>query len=344
MTRILPLACLGSLLATSSCLAATIASVPQGYMNFTIPAGNASTPAVTTFSLPLSAPVPGNFTGQPAGTISSVTATTITNNSAGWAPGALSVKASPYFIRFKSGAAAGRTLLISTSPANTATTITVNNQGTPLTGLGIVAGDKYELFPAYTLSTVFGSTVLGGSSAALADVVRLHDGSGWVEYYYNSTGQWRTGSVPVSQNDVVIRPDSGIIFYRRGTTPVVLTLTGTVPSTDLKVVLNEVGTAFIAGFPVARTLAQSDFTSMSGWVNNTGSVANADKITALVSGTWNSYNFNQTNSQWRNGSVPVNQGPLVTLAAGTPVIIESPTGTPGLKVWNRTLPYSLSAE
>jgi uncharacterized protein (TIGR02597 family) len=324
-------------------LMAQSASVPQGYMNFTIPAGSVGTPSVYTFSLPLSAPVPGGFVGQPAGKISSVTATTITNDSAGWTAGALSQAASPWFIRIVSGTAAGRTLQV-TSQASTATTVTIDNQGTDLTTLGIVAGDKYELFPAYTLQAVFGSSVLGGTSSGTADVVRLHNGSGWIEYYFNSTAnQWRTGAIPVSQNNVVIRPDSGVIFYRRGTTPIALTLTGKVPSTNLQVVLNEVGTAFVAGFPFASTLDNSDYKAMPGWVNNTGTVSNADKLTALVSGSWNSYNFNQTASQWRNGSIPVNQGSNVTITAGAPVVIESPTGTPGLKIWTRPLPYSISA-
>ncbi|MGH8047729.1 MAG: hypothetical protein ACREKL_10820, partial [Chthoniobacterales bacterium] len=299
--------------------------------------------AVSTFSLPLSAPVPTNFTGQSSGAISSVTASTITNSAAGWSPGALSQAASPYFIRITSGQAVGRTLLISVSQANTATTATVDNQGTALDGLGIVAGDKYEVFPAYTLQTVFGSSVLGGASADVSDVVRLHNGTGWVEYYYNSTAaQWRQGSIPVTQNNVVVRPDSGIIFYRRGTSPIVLTLVGKVPSTDLQVVMNEVGTAFVAGFPSASTIAGNNYTTMPGWVNNTGSVTDSDKVTAFVSGAWNSYNYNLSATQWRNGSVPVSQG-AVAITAGTPVIIESPTGTPGLKVWKRTLPYSLSA-
>lgn len=324
----------------------TVATVPEGFMNFTIPAGSATTPSVFTFSLPLTLPAPANFVGKAAGTISSVTATTISNTTAAWAAGALSQAVSPYFIRIKTGAAVGRTLLISTTAGqeNTSTTVTVDNQGTPLDGLGIVAGDAYEVFPADTLFSLFGSDIQGGTSAATADVVRLQSGGSWNEYYYNSTvAQWRLGSIPVSQNNVVIRPDSGIIFYRKGTTPLALTLTGRVPSTDLQLVLNEVGSTFTAGFPVDTLLSQSDFNSMPTWVNNTGSVTNADKVDIFVNGSWNSYNYNQAAGQWRLGSVPVNVGPSVTISAGAPAIIESPTGTAGLKVWRRTLPYTLSA-
>jgi hypothetical protein len=345
LLRISPLLALACSLATTG-VKAQSASVPQGYMNFTIPAGSAETPSVYTFSLPLTASVPTNFVGQSAGKISSVTATTITNDSAAWTAGALSQTATPYFIRITSGNAIGRTLQISTSAGqlNTATTVTVNNQGTPLDTLNIAAGDQYEVFPAYTLFSVFGAAVQGGSSATGSDVVRLHDGSGWIEYYYNTTAsQWRTGTLPVSQNNVVLRPDSGIIFYRRGATLIALTLAGKVPSTDLQVVLNDVGASFVAGFPAAKLLGQSDYNSMPGWVDNTSSVLTADKITTFVSGSWNSYNFKQSPGQWQNGSIPVNQGTLITIAAGTPVVIESPTGTPGPKVWRRTLPYSLSA-
>ncbi len=323
----------------------SVATVPEGYINFNIPAGSQATPSVYTFSIPLTGSAPSTFVGKAAGTISSVTATTITNTAAGWSAGALSQAAAPYFIRIKSGAAVGRTLLISTTigQENTATTVTVNNQGTPLDSLGVVAGDTYEIFPADTLFSLFGSDVQGGTSAATADVVRLQSGSSWLEYYYNTTvGQWRQGSIPVSQNNVVIRPDSGIIYYRRGTTPLALTLTGRVPSTDLQLVLNEVGTTFITAFPVDVRLDQSDFTSMPGWVN-AGTVPTADKVNVFSDGVWNSYNYNQTAAQWRNGDAIDNVGPSVTIPAGTPSIIESPTGMPGLKIWKRTLPYSLTA-
>jgi hypothetical protein len=320
-----------------------ISSAPEGFMNFTIPSGSVTTPSVFMFSLPLTAAPPTNLAGQTAGAITSVAAGTITNTSAGWAAGALSQAATPYFIRITSGTAVGRTLAISTAVANTGTMVTVDNQGTPLTGLGIVAGDTYEIFPADTLFSLFGSSVLGGTSTADADVVRLHNGSGWVEYYYNTAAsQWRVNSIGASQNNVVIRPDSGIIFYRRGATPLLLTLTGRVPTTDLQTVVNEVGSTFIGGFPIDTTFVQSDFRTMPTWVNNTGSVATADKVNVFLAGSWNSYNYHQAASQWRNGSIPVSQN-AVTIPAGTPFIVDSPTGTPGLKIWKRALPYSLQA-
>jgi uncharacterized protein (TIGR02597 family) len=318
-----------------------VSSAPEGFMNFTIPAGSLTAPSVFMFSLPLTAAPPANLAGQTAGAITSVAAGTITNTAAGWTAGALSQPATPYFIRITSGAAVGRTLAISTTTANTATMVTVDNQGTPLTGLGIAAGDTYEIFPGDTLFSLFGSGVLGGTSTADADVVRLHNGTGWVEYYYDTgASQWRVNSIGVSQNNVVIRPDAGIIFYRRGATPLALTLTGRVPTTDLQAVVNEVGSTFIAGFPIDTTLAQSDFRMMPTWVNNTGSVVTADKVNVFTAGSWNSYNYNQAASQWRNGSVPVSQNGI-TIPAGTPFIIDSPTGAPGLKIWKRTLPYSL---
>ena len=338
-----------ALVAPQVARAATV-TIPEGYMTFTIPAGSQTTPSVSTFSLPLSPRVPSNFVGQSIGAISSVGTNTITNDSAGWTPGALSTAATPYFIRITSGVATGRTFLISTSASNpnTASTVTVDNQGTPLTGanVGIVAGDRYELFPAYTLSSLFGNSVLGGTSSSVADVVRLHNGSGWTEYYFNTStnpGHWRVGSVPVSQDNVAIRPDSGIIFYRRGTSQIDLTLMGKVPSTDLQIVVNEVGATFVTGFPMDFTLDASDYKSMPTWVQNTGSVTDADKVTAYLSGSWKSFNYSQSAGQWRVSTVPVNQGPLVTIPAGIPVIIESPSGATGLKIWKRTLPYSLSA-
>ena len=36
-------------------------------------------------------------------------------------------------------------------------------------------------------------------------------------------------------------------------------------------------------------------------------------------------------------------GSSIILPAGTPAILESPTGAPGIKIWKRPIPYSLSA-
>ena len=327
----------------ASASAQTAYTVPEGYVTVSIPAGSVGAPSVTTFSLSLRENAPSNFVGQASGKITGVTSNTITNSSAAWSAGALSQAATPYFIRIMSGAAKGRTLQITTT-ANTSTTITVNNQGTDLTTLGITTGtDTYEIFPGDTLNTFFGTSTLGSTAAASADVVRIHSGTVWNEYYFNTTAnQWRLGSVPVNQNNVVLRPDSGITFYRRGTSALQYVVLGRVPSTDLRVVVNNSGITYVGGvFPVNQTLSTANFNSLSGWVNNTGSVTTADKVTIWSGSVFNSYNFNQAANQWRNGSVPVNQNNVV-ITAGTPVIIERPNVASGTTTLVKPIPYDVN--
>lgn len=321
-------------------------TVPVGMMTIEIRAGSLANPSVTTFSLPLRESTPPDFVGQAAGRITGVTATTLANTNAGWAPGALSQPSSPYFIRITSGNAAGRTLKISSATANTESTLTVLNQGTDLSTLGIVTGsdgDTYEIFPGDTLESFFGDSTLGATSAASADVVRLYDGSSWSDYYYNSTAQqWRIGSIPVNQNFVVLRPDSGITFYRRGSTSLTYSLFGVVPSTPIRSVVNNGGVTYLGNaFPVDQTLAASGFNTVPGWVNNVGAVTTADKIGIWGGSSYTYYNYSQSLGQWRAGSVPVNQN-NVRIPAGTPVLINRPTPAPGVSVLLQDLPYNLN--
>ena len=324
----------------------SVTSVPLASITVEIPAGSLAVPSVTTFSLPLRETTPASFQGIAAGRITEVTANTISNTNAGWAAGALSQSGAPWFIRITSGSATGRTLQISSSTANTSSTLTVLNEGTDLTGLGIVTGpggDTYEIFPGDTLLSLFGDSTLGGTSAASADVVRLHNGTTWSEYYYHSgANQWRVGAVPVNQNSVVVRPDAGIIFYRRGGTPLTLTLLGAIPTTPIRSVVNNTGVTFLGNvFPVDQTLSSAGFHALPGWVNNTGLVTNADKVVIWERFSYTYYNYNQAYAQWRSGAVPVNQS-NVLIRAGTPVIIERPGTVSGVTTLLRNLPYSLN--
>jgi hypothetical protein len=323
----------------------TVSTVPQGYLMVSIPAGSVTTPSVTTFSLPMNESVPSNFVGEATGQITSVTSSTITNSSGGWTPGSLSEAATPYFIRITSGTAEGQTFQISTSTSNTSTVLTVLNQTLDLTTLGIATGangDTYEIFPGETVASLFGTTTLGSTAAATADVVRLFNGS-WTEYYYNtSAGQWRTGSVPVDVSNTVIRPDSGITFYRRGGTSLQYALLGTVASTNIQIVVNNTGANYVGNvFPVDQTLLVANYNSLPGWVNNTGSVSAADVITIWDGAAYDPYNYLLSAGQWRTGSVPVNENNVV-IPAGTPVIFQRPASNTGVTVLTRVLPYSLN--
>jgi len=319
-------------------------TTPVGVFEVQIAPGSMAIPAVTAFSIPLRSEVPADFTGQASGRISGVLASSITCTSAGWQPGALSQASRPFFLRITSGNARGRTLLISSGVSNTSDTVTVLNQGTDLTGLGITvgeSGDSFEIFPGHTLSSFFGTSTLGAASPDAADTVLLHNGVGWRTYYFNSTvGQWRTGSFPLSQNNVVIRPDDGVLFYRRGSSPLAYTLWGTVPSVDLKIVVRNLGVTFVGGvYPVEQTLNSAAYNTLSNW-RTAGDISTADKVTIYEGVGFKQYNYNLSAGQWRRGSFPLNQNNVV-IPAGTPVIIERTGGASGISILERPLPYTL---
>ena len=321
----------------------TSVTVPEGYLTVTIPAGSVSSPSVTTFSVPVYSAVLSSFVGEPVGQISAVTSNTISNAAGGWSAGALSQAATPYFIRITSGAAAGQTFQISTTTANTASVLTVLNQQIDLTTLGIVSGNTYQIFPAETLATLFGTSTLSSTSSSTADVVEIFSGGVWSDYFYNSSSSiWQKGSMPVDQSNVVLRPDAGITFYRRGSTPLQYILMGTVPSTNIQLVVNTSGLSYVGNvFPVDQSLSVAAYNSLPGWVNNTGNLSAASTITFLNGATYAPYNYLLSANQWRKGSLPVNQNSVV-IPAGTPVQIQQPNTTVGVTIFSRTLPYSVN--
>ena len=78
-----------------------------GYVTVKIIAGTGTAKKLSYISFPLlEKDLP--ITGKTRGTLTGVTATTLTDSTAGWAAGALSAPATPYLIAITSGTAAGR--------------------------------------------------------------------------------------------------------------------------------------------------------------------------------------------------------------------------------------------
>ena len=163
----------------------SVSTVPTGFFTLTIPAGFGTSSSTATLSFPLQGVA--TATGQMAGAITGLSATQITNSNAGWSPTQLSQAATPYLIQFTSGNSAGRTFLLSTSTANTATTVTLDaNDSIQTPDLNQIAavGDTYQIIPADTLLGLFGTGttnqattgILGGAgSSANADKIgRAH--------------------------------------------------------------------------------------------------------------------------------------------------------------------------
>jgi hypothetical protein len=313
-------AALASLAASVSFAAAT---VPMGAMVYTISAGTPLAPVVTTFSVPLRDSVPLNFVGTSAGLIASAVAGPVTNSEAitvtgaAWDPLQFRVAAQPYFLRVMTGAAAGRNLLIlPAQTGHTASSVIVDNQGVPVAAS--LAGAKFEIYPADTIKTFFAGlvsagSVVSGATASVADVVQIHNGSTYVSYFYNGTN-WRRSSPPGVADDIVIRPDAAVIYSRKGAL-VSFTVLGTVPSTDVKVVVRDGQTTVIGGpFPVNQNIPAFSFNTLPGWVS-TASGATSDKVLVHNGTSYQTFFFN--NTEWRRVSPP-GSATLVSVAAGRP--------------------------
>lgn len=320
----------------------SVATAPEGYITLNIAPGTGTSYITTPVSLPLHRPLQGS--GQLTGVITGVTANTITNANAGWTAGSFSVAANPFAIKITSGAATGRVLVISNATANTATTATVDNQGTDLTTLGIVAGtDTYEVLPVDTLLSVFGTPattdVQGGPNQTTADQIVVFN-QGWIAYYYNTTNsRWQRVTPPVPADNVVIRPDQGILYSRIANRALTFTLLGRVPNTTAKIAVNNGGITLLGStWPANTTLATSAIKDIPGWVASTDYNV-ADQVQIYSSSGWKSFYYNGTN--WRRTTPPV-VSDTEPITAGSIVLLYKRGSATGVQVLTQTMPYNLN--
>lgn len=326
--------------------AQTVTTAPVGAMTVTLLRAPVSGTKITTFSPILRIPIGDSFSGKAAGVITTVSTTSISDSTANWSVGSLSQAATPYYIKVTSGAASGAMWQVSTSAANTASSATILSlSGKDPVAVGVSAGDSYEIIPVDTLSTLFAGfeNQIGGPNVDSADNVKIHDGSAWRIFYYNSTQgvqQWREGSSSFNRNNIVIRPNSGVVYTRRGQTDLALMILGKVVVDADKFVVSATGASFFGGiYPVDRQLSTLNLNSIPGFVINNGNLDAADKVKFHDGSSWRLLNFNGT--QWREGSSGFNRNTLV-IPAGTPIVIERGSGATGSAVLaSMPVPYSL---
>lgn len=332
----------GALLFAHNPVIHAASSAVVGYVTLHIDAATETSPKISTISLPLYAPISGN--GAVTGRLTGVGASTLTNSGAGWSANAFSQSAQPHLVKITSGPAAGRIFKIS---ANTATNLTVDNQGTNLTSLGIAVGatgDTYEIFPADTIRTVFGAPsdgVVGGTSPDTADQVQILNAAGdWEVYYFNTNSNaWVASENSANSDNRVIRPDEGIVYLRRGTTPLKIVLTGRVPDTTSRIVIRNSGASALGStWPIDTTLATSGIREMSGWVS--GPVATADQV-QIYSPTkgWRSFYHDGTNWMRVGPAIISNNEPI---AAGTAVVLARRGSSSDTTILTQNQPYNLN--
>jgi Bacterial Ig domain/Calcineurin-like phosphoesterase/Concanavalin A-like lectin/glucanases superfamily/Purple acid Phosphatase, N-terminal domain len=293
-------------------------TVPSGRVTLTLP-----TKLDTSVSFPLADTATG-LTGRATGFITAVGASTLDNSAAGWVAGELSVAAAPYFVRITKGVAAGRLFLVSTSTANTATSLTVNAPGIDLTTLGIVAGaDTYEIVPADTLASLFPVGTLQSGTATTADLVRVLSGTTWLTYYHDGSTWVRQGAVG-SADDTVIRPDQGLLVLRRGPAKT-LVIQGRAPSTRSQLTITRGRSNFVGGLPLDTTFGELAVQTLPGWTSNLTKPASGDHVEIWNGAAWIVYFHNGTN--WVRQGAATSVDDQSAFRPGRPLLVVRPTGT-----------------
>ncbi len=308
-------------------------SRPVGFLVQTIPAGQTRSFSVPFDADPSSLP---NSTGR----LTAVGATYLENSAAAWTPGAFSTAAAPYFVRLTSGAHAGRVFRIE-APANTATRLNLADEGVDLTTLDLAvgtAGTTFEIVPGDTLASFFGTTAVGDSLVVqgagdpiAADLVQVWGGAAWLNFYYNTTWQrWARDLDTItdaSRNNFLLRSDRGLMFTRRGATPLTLAVVGRVLATPQRAVHARAGNTltFLATMQVgditlgALALQNSDRTA--GW-RSAATAADADLLLVWSGATWFSFFHNSVAGHWQRVGDPTLDRDGFTIAAGTPVFVQ----------------------
>jgi hypothetical protein len=321
---------------------AQVTTDPVGFMQVNIAPGSSGSRALTVLSFPLLNA--SGITGATAGQISSVTSTTISDSSAAWAAGELSVAATPKIIRITGGNAKGRTFLISSTPANTSTGLTLaDTETSDLTTLGIVAGDTYKIYDCQTLSSLFGTPAtfafLGNTASDTADNVLILIDGAWNTFYYNTTNSRWTQKVFGSPNatNQAIKPESAILFNRLGTGALSLVLTGAVPTTYRSDPVQKAGLTCLANnWPTDVTLLASGIQNIPNWKSNASS-ASADQVLLLIDGAWNTFWWNGTNWRQKVFGNPVSDTQVIS--AGTGILLSKVATAPADSLLTQGPPY-----
>jgi hypothetical protein len=335
----------------------TATTDPVGFVTVGITAGTGSAKKNTLFSLPLLETEA--IDGQVAGTITGVTANTISNSNAGWTAGALSDPTMPFLIQITSGAAEGRMFLISSSAstggavagaANTATTVTISSLDSSqidLTALGIVAGtDTYKIFACDTLSSFFGTPattgVQGGTSAANADtIIAVVNGSSSTYFYSTANNRWsRVALGSPDASNVPLLPYYGIQYGRLASTALSFVVTGAVPTTDRQVSVKNSGPTLLAQYwPADSTLGSLGLENLAGWQSG-ASVSAADTVVLTSAGSANTYFYNGAN--WKRVALGSPDADNTIIPIGTTISIIKKGSTAGYSTLTQQTPYSLN--
>jgi uncharacterized protein (TIGR02597 family) len=301
--------------------AQSVTTPPVGAVKIMIgAASSASIPKYTSVSLPLIDGIiyRGRLVGVGAASLTISNTVSESFNSS-----------TPYIIKLTSGSHKGRAFIIS---SNAGSVLNIDNQGTalnslnPPVNLGVDVGDSYVIFPADTINGVFGAQVQGAATAAEADQVWLWQpvSARYNKYYYNTTNsRWQDTDFGSPANNVVIRPDAGVMFMRRGLTDLELNLVGEVPTSETKFQIRDAGYTFVThSLPVSNNLLGIGLHTQPNWTSAT-SAAQADQVWIWqpASARFNKYYYNTTNSRWQDTDFGSASNSVI-IDAGVPFMVK----------------------
>jgi hypothetical protein len=355
--RLSLIASVASTFALPSANAQTVTTDPVGFVTVGITAGTGTAKCNTLFSVPL---LEAEFIGgQVAGTITGVTANTISNSNAGWTAGALSQPETPYLIQITSGAAEGRIFLIASSAstggaiggtANTATTATVSSvdaSQVDLTFLGIVVGtDTYRISACDTLISFFGTPattgVQGGMAAANADtIIIISDGSAKTYFYSTTANRWSQVSLGTPDaSDVPLIPYYGIQYARLPATSLDFTVTGAVPTESRKVSIKNSGPTLLSEYwPAESTLLGLGLQNLPGGLSG-AAASSADTVLLISGGTASTFWYNGGNGKKVNLGSPTSD--TTPIPIGASIMINRRGTAAGYTPLAQSVPYNLN--
>ena len=176
-----------------------------------------------------------------------------------------------HYLLLNTGSGAG--LLSDITSYTSSTVTTADDLSTYLTTPATAS-----IIPHTKLSDVLGTgaglKITGGSSVNAADNVQLVDATGNMKVYYYKSGigaGWKSSSNSDATGSVVY-PNESILVFRKQTSNVSVTQTGSVAEQATKAVINQNLNGISSGFPVAMTL--SNLTSVLAGGTSVGGADN----------------------------------------------------------------------
>lgn len=349
MKGILPLLFATAALAISA-HAQNATTTPVGAMTYTFPATTQITSKY--ISIPL--------TNSPAfsGAVSSFSTNSITFSGTPFTAGALTQAGSPYFLRFQSGAQAGRCILVTANTSDTVTVDVTDNsaQTTNLntSGFSVAVDDRVQIIPGDTFASFFGDNTQGNSvwltgtdglytNADTIAVFNKATSKFDVFYFKLSSGFWRPATgASVNVNNRIIYPESCVLITRRANRPLVsITVLGEVPTVAPSTKTTGGAAAVYSSnrYPVDLKLSQL---SISGWTKK-DLYFQGDNI-AVYNTTNSKFDiyYQKLDGSWRRVGDNVSDQSNFVIPAGQGVLItKRGTVSSGTSFLTGALPYSL---